>query len=97
MELSGICVDGVFTPTIDRVNQRREEMRNGKVETTKLLEQFSEDLLEKASSMEPIIGREREMCIRDSCDDAHGASVGASAALDASVSDLVSHARFLQM
>lgn len=61
MELSGICVDGVFTQTIDRVNRRREEMRKGKVETTKLLEQFSEDLLEKASSMEPIIGREREL------------------------------------
>ena len=25
------------------------------------MEQFSEDLLEKASSMEPIIGREREL------------------------------------
>ena len=61
MELSGICVDGVFTQTIDRVNRHREEKRKGKVETTKLLEQFSEDLLEKASSMEPIIGREREL------------------------------------
>ena len=59
MELSGICVDGVFTQTIDRVNRHREEKRKGKVETTKLLEQFSEDLLEKAWSMEPIIGRER--------------------------------------
>ena len=61
MELSGVCVDGVFTQTIDRVNRHREEKRKGKVETTKLLEQFSEDLLEKASSMEPIIGREREL------------------------------------
>ena len=31
------------------------------METTKLLEQFSEDLLEKASSMEPVIGREQEL------------------------------------
>ena len=61
MELSGVCVDGVFTQTIDRVNRHREEKRKGKVETTKLLEQFSEALLEKASSMEPIIGREREL------------------------------------
>ena len=61
LELSGVCVDGVFTQTIDRVNRRREEKRKGKVETTKLLEQFSEDLLEKASSMEPVIGREQEL------------------------------------
>ncbi len=29
--------------------------------TTKLLEQFSEDLIQKASSMDPVIGREREI------------------------------------
>ena len=54
-------MDGVLTQTLDRVNRRREEKRKGKVETTKLLEQFSEDLLEKASSMEPVIGREQEL------------------------------------
>lgn len=63
LEMSGVCVDGVFTETIDRVNQHRqvEEKRKRKVEPTKLLEQFSEDLLEKAASMEPIIGRETEI------------------------------------
>lgn len=61
MELSGICVDGVFTKTVDRISHRRTEKRKGKVEHTKLLEQFSEDLLEKAASMEPVVGREREL------------------------------------
>ncbi len=63
LEMSGVCVDGVFTETIDRVNQHHqvEEKRKRKVEPTKLLEQFSEDLLEKAASMEPIIGRETEI------------------------------------
>lgn len=63
LELSGICVDGVFTETVDRVSRREQtrEKRKGKVEHTKLLEQFSEDLLEKAASMEPVIGREKEL------------------------------------
>lgn len=61
MELSGICVDGVFTRTVDRINRRQAEKRKGKVERTKLLEQFSEDLMEKATAMEPVVGREREI------------------------------------
>jgi ATP-dependent Clp protease ATP-binding subunit ClpC len=40
--------------TVDTA-QRREEPK------TKLLEQFSEDLLAKAPTMEPVIGRDREI------------------------------------
>ena len=37
------------------------EKENKEVCTTKLLEQFSEDLLVKAASMDPVIGRDREI------------------------------------
>ena len=41
----------------------RKAPAKGKKEavTTRLLEQFSEDLIAKASSMDPVIGREREI------------------------------------
>ena len=57
LALSGVCLDGVFTQTVGRLTSR--EKRKG--ETMKLLEQFSEDLLEKAAAMEPVVGREKEL------------------------------------
>ena len=59
------CVDTeeLFTLTVEtlRWNERKMHEQEREAVTTKLLEQFSEDLIQKASSMEPIIGREREI------------------------------------
>ena len=64
LRLNGIDEQDLFDRTVDRI---RWDV--GKVEVkpkkeavkTKLLEQFSEDLILKAGSMEPVIGREKEI------------------------------------
>ncbi len=61
--IARVDADEVFTRTVDylqwqtagTVRQKKEAV------STKLLEQFSEDLILKASSMEPVVGREREI------------------------------------
>lgn len=61
--LSGVDMDSLFTRTVEylqwdvKVVQGREK----EAVNTKLLEQFSEDLLLKAVSMDPVIGRDREI------------------------------------
>jgi len=63
LELCGVDIQGLFTRTVDYLQwgtvlpgyQMKEAV------TTKLLEQFSEDLLTKAVSMEPVIGRDQEI------------------------------------
>ena len=63
--LRGAQVDPneVFTKTIDYLQWEAQVPSKTKKEavTTKLLEQFSEDLILKASTMEPVIGRDREI------------------------------------
>ena len=61
--LSGIDPDRLFTQTILQIQSESLESTKRKKEavTTKLLEQFSEDLIQKASTMEPVIGRDREI------------------------------------
>ena len=53
----------VFTRTIDFLSRQAKVPAKGKKEavSTKLLEQFSEDLVQKASTMDPVIGRQREI------------------------------------
>ena len=55
--------DALFTRTVEYLQWERVMSSKPKKEAvaTKLLEQFSEDLVLKASTMEPIIGREREI------------------------------------
>lgn len=55
--------DEVFTRVIEHLNWQETASAKMKKEavSTKLLEQFSEDLVQKASSMDPVIGREREI------------------------------------
>lgn len=63
LTLNSVDTQALFTITVDHlrwlangpVKQKKEAV------TTKLLEQFSEDLLLKAATMEPVIGREREI------------------------------------
>ncbi len=65
-ELFRLCegdIDVLFTQTLEYLSQRMTEQNKRKKEgtATKLLEQFSVDLIQKAQSMEPVIGREREI------------------------------------
>ncbi len=61
--LSGVDIDELFSMTVDYLQWERKIPPKPKKEavTTKLLEQFSEDLIQKAISMEPVIGRDREI------------------------------------
>ena len=61
--LGNVDVDALFTRTIDYVRWETDQPVKRKKEgiTTKLLEQFSEDLVQKAANMEPVIGREQEI------------------------------------
>ncbi len=61
--LSGVDADRLFSQTVDYLHWDRGVPCKRKKEavTTKLLEQFSEDLVMKAMSMEPVIGREKEI------------------------------------
>ncbi len=63
LRASGISPDLLFNQTLDHLRWEQLAPGKGKKEavTTKLLEQFSEDLIAKASGMEPVIGREKEI------------------------------------
>ncbi len=61
--LSGVDAASLFTRTVEYLQWDIKANRKWEKEAvnTKLLEQFSEDLLLKAVSMEPVIGRDREI------------------------------------
>ena len=61
--LNGVDPDRLFTQTVLQLQSGLEENNKRKKEavTTKLLEQFSEDLIQKSTSMEPVIGRDKEI------------------------------------
>ena len=61
--LSGVDPEDLRIRTLDYLNWKASmpEKRKKEGSTTKLLEQFSEDLLAKAAGMEPVIGRDREI------------------------------------
>ena len=63
MRIAAVDTNEVFTRTVEalRWNGARPVMIKKEATTTKLLEQFSEDLVLKASAMDPVIGREREI------------------------------------
>ena len=63
LKINGVSADALFTYTLDYLRWERQALPKGKKEavTTRLLEQFSEDLIAKASTMEPVIGREKEI------------------------------------
>ncbi len=63
MTLSNVNADELFSIAIDCMQWEKYVCARGKKEavTTRLLEQFSEDLIQKAATMEPVIGREREI------------------------------------
>ena len=64
--LLSLCLaepDLLFTAAVEYLEEKKRVQANRKKEavTTKLLEQFSVDLIQKAQSMEPVIGREQEI------------------------------------
>ena len=61
--LSGIDRDVLFNRAVDYIRWEQEAPVRRKKEavSTKLLEQFSEDLILKAENMDPVIGREKEI------------------------------------
>ncbi len=61
--LNDVDTQTLFSKTVDALTLGKSGAVKGKKEavTTKLLEQFSEDLLAKASQMDPVIGRDREI------------------------------------
>ena len=63
LALSGISGDMLFTHTVEylRWEQTKAPPRKKEAVTTRLLEQFSEDLVARATTMEPVIGRDREI------------------------------------
>ena len=63
LQLNGVSPDELFTHTMDYLRWEQQTLPRGKKEavTMRLLEQFSEDLIAKASTMEPVIGREKEI------------------------------------
>ena len=63
LRINGVSADALFTHTVDYMRWETESPTRGKKEavTTKLLEQFSEDLIAKASTMDPVIGRDKEI------------------------------------
>lgn len=63
MLLGSIEPDLLFTQTVQYLQWgvTQSPRRNKEAVSTKLLEQFSEDLILKAGTMEPVIGREKEI------------------------------------
>ncbi len=63
LQLSAVSVDALFTGVLDYQAGKIKHQAATKREAmaTKLLEQFSEDLIQKAATMEPVIGRDREI------------------------------------
>ncbi len=59
MLLCGVEPGRLFSQTVER--QSEYEKGNREAFHTKLLDQFSEDLIQKAGTMEPVIGRQKEI------------------------------------
>ena len=61
--LSDVDPRVLFTTTVDylRLGRALPAKRKKEAVSTRLLEQFSEDLIQKASTMDPVIGRDKEI------------------------------------
>ncbi len=63
LDLGGVSRDALFTRAVDYLRLGGMAPQRGKKEAvaTKLLDQFSEDLIVKATTLDPVIGRDREI------------------------------------
>lgn len=62
MQISGVDTRVLFSRAVEYMRQDTPALKRKKeAVATKLLEQFSEDLLQKAATMDPVIGRDKEI------------------------------------
>ncbi len=61
LALNGVDPQDLFDRTVDCLQWEKRISVKKEGTTTRLLEQFSEDLIQKAASMDPVIGRDREI------------------------------------
>ena len=61
MEMSFVDASALFSGIVDYLRWEAGASVKKEENNTKLLEQFSEDLIQKAAAMEPVIGRDREI------------------------------------
>ena len=59
--LNSVDAEELFNHTVDTLRWQQGKTDCKEATSTKLLEQFSEDLIQKAATMEPVIGREQEI------------------------------------
>lgn len=57
----GVCMDDLFTDAYLGICARQKNLNEKRVANTRLLDQFCENLVEKAPTMEPVIGRDLEI------------------------------------
>ena len=57
----GVCMDDLFTDAYLGIRAQIEQTVEKQVFKTRMVDQFCENLVEKAPSMEPVIGREKEI------------------------------------
>ena len=57
----GVDSEALFSKTVEKINDHYQEKFKKEAVSTKLLDQFSEDLIQKAATMEPVIGRNQEI------------------------------------
>ena len=58
---SGAEPDCIFTETYEALLAPEQQTQQGRQTSVRLLEQYCENMVEKAQTMEPVIGREREL------------------------------------
>ena len=61
LALCGVDPAGLFSRTVEHMLWEKVPTKKKEAVNTKLLEQFSEDLLLKAANLDPVIGRDREI------------------------------------
>ncbi len=61
LQENGAELDCMFTETYGALHARPQPQQGRQV-SVRLLEQYCENMIEKAAGMEPVIGRERELC-----------------------------------
>ena len=59
--LGGIDREWMFSRVVELLHQSAAQRPKKEAFTTKLLDQFSEDLIQKAATMDPVIGRQQEI------------------------------------
>lgn len=57
----GVAIDAIFTVAVETAALQNKNKEAQKMTNARLLEQFGQDMVEMAGSMEPVIGRQKEI------------------------------------